>query len=100
MCLKFGAADGANGTLKILQCSGCELVYYCSAACQHSDWKQHKPSCRKVDVNRCCQFCWIESESELTDVCGRCKKAKYCKSECKRLHWDMGHKKECKSKSK
>lgn len=28
-----------------LLCSGCRLMYYCSAKCQKEDWKIHKPTC-------------------------------------------------------
>lgn len=28
-------------------CSRCRVVKYCSKACQTSDWKAHKPICRK-----------------------------------------------------
>jgi hypothetical protein len=28
-------------------CSRCELVSYCGAACQHSDWPAHKARCRE-----------------------------------------------------
>ncbi len=91
VCLKFGTADGSNGTLKILQFSGCELVYYYSAACQRGDWKQHKPSCRKVDVDSCCKCCWIE---HATKSCGKCKEVKYCNSDCEKAHWEK-HKNEC-----
>jgi len=28
-----------------LHCSKCKYVFYCSKACQQSDWKQHKQSC-------------------------------------------------------
>ncbi|KAK0443909.1 uncharacterized protein EV420DRAFT_1014153 [Desarmillaria tabescens] len=27
-------------------CSACKRQYYCSRACQRSDWKRHKPNCR------------------------------------------------------
>lgn len=29
------------------KCSGCHLVYYCSRACQKSNWKVHKKICKK-----------------------------------------------------
>jgi len=32
---------------KLLVCSRCEGVRYCSAECQRRDWKEHKPSCGK-----------------------------------------------------
>jgi hypothetical protein len=29
----------------LLKCSGCDRSYYCSKACQRSDWARHKPEC-------------------------------------------------------
>jgi hypothetical protein len=31
----------------ILQCSGCNKVYYCNRTCQRANWKQHKLVCKK-----------------------------------------------------
>ncbi len=28
------------------RCSGCDDAYYCSAACQRSHWRAHRPTCR------------------------------------------------------
>ena len=33
---------------KILYCSGCDQVCYCSRACQKAHWKEHKEICREV----------------------------------------------------
>ena len=30
------------------KCAGCEVVRYCSKACQTSDWKGHKAACREL----------------------------------------------------
>ncbi len=30
---------------KLMKCSRCQLVYYCSEKCQHEDWKNHKRIC-------------------------------------------------------
>ena len=32
---------------KLMKCSVCEKVWYCSAQCQKDDWKRHKLFCRK-----------------------------------------------------
>jgi hypothetical protein len=34
-------------TPKLLRCSRCKSVHYCSVACQRTDWEQHKLSCGK-----------------------------------------------------
>jgi hypothetical protein len=31
---------------KLFKCSRCEIVQYCSTACQKISWKKHKPNCR------------------------------------------------------
>merc|ERR1712126_611618 len=31
-------------------CQGCKAVNYCSKACQMSNWKAHKPSCKKPNL--------------------------------------------------
>jgi len=36
-----------NPKTRLLRCSRCMLVSYCSVQCQSSDWKAHKPSCKK-----------------------------------------------------
>ncbi|KXN86114.1 hypothetical protein AN958_10481 [Leucoagaricus sp. SymC.cos] len=37
------------GKPKLLTCSGCQLVKYCSKDCQTADWKQHKLVCKRKD---------------------------------------------------
>ncbi len=32
---------------KLMHCSRCKLVSYCSIACQRKDWQTHKPWCKK-----------------------------------------------------
>mmetsp|Transcript_25747 Transcript_25747/g.40397 ORF Transcript_25747/g.40397 Transcript_25747/m.40397 type:complete len:244 (+) Transcript_25747:104-835(+) len=34
-----------DGLIKLMQCSLCAIVRYCSATCQKADWKNHKKSC-------------------------------------------------------
>jgi hypothetical protein len=38
---------------KMLLCSGCKSVRYCSAACQSVHWQQHKVTCQAVAKQRC-----------------------------------------------
>ena len=33
------------GGFKMMKCSRCHLVHYCSKTCQKADWKQHKQVC-------------------------------------------------------
>eukprot|EP00026_Physarum_polycephalum_P007141 Phypoly_transcript_07196.p1 GENE.Phypoly_transcript_07196~~Phypoly_transcript_07196.p1 ORF type:complete len:492 (+),score=58.38 Phypoly_transcript_07196:100-1575(+) len=47
-CAQCGAPDSQK---KLLVCSRCKLVKYCSPECQRSHWKKHKPECNKpLDV--------------------------------------------------
>jgi ankyrin repeat protein len=36
----------ATAAVKLSACSRCLKTYYCSAACQKQDWKQHKKPCK------------------------------------------------------
>lgn len=37
---------GKAGKPKLLNCSACQSVKYCSRDCQMADWKRHKPRCK------------------------------------------------------
>ena len=42
-CGNCGGAEGSASVAKLSACAGCGLVFYCSKACQKSDWKaNHK----------------------------------------------------------
>ena len=43
-CNKCGKEE--SGASKLLRCSRCRAKFYCSEACQKSDWKSHKLQCR------------------------------------------------------
>lgn len=44
-CATCGEYGGEEA--KLMTCSGCMLVFYCSVNCQKSDWKKHKVDCKK-----------------------------------------------------
>jgi hypothetical protein len=46
-CRACGAPPAAAAAEegKLRRCAGCERVAYCSAACQATDWRRHKPFC-------------------------------------------------------
>lgn len=44
-CAECGATRSTQGT-KLLKCSGCRVVYYCSTDCQGKAWPQHRRACR------------------------------------------------------
>eukprot|EP00662_Eupelagonemidae_sp_cell21_P056806 gene56806-biopygen38264 len=33
-------------SLHLKRCNACKSAWYCSSACQHSDWRSHRPLCR------------------------------------------------------
>lgn len=37
---------GVGGTAALQLCGVCKRVYYCSKACQKSDWPAHRPTCK------------------------------------------------------
>ena len=44
---------GATDVPKMMKCSGCGIVFYCSPACQKADWKEggeqkHKTQCPRI----------------------------------------------------
>ncbi|VDC08040.1 unnamed protein product [Peniophora sp. CBMAI 1063] len=43
-CVSCGSQDSEDASLKV--CTGCKRMWYCSGACQKSDWKRHKPFCK------------------------------------------------------
>ncbi len=37
---------------KLMKCSGCRKVSYCSSQCQRADWRVHKSSCASKEVKK------------------------------------------------
>lgn len=52
-CKPNGCANPAceSGNHAGMQCSKCRWAKYCSAACQKSHWKAHKPNCKSISLN-------------------------------------------------
>ena len=44
-----------------------------------------------------CSQCGLDAQSKR---CGRCGKTAYCSKECQLVHWNAGHRRECKKKKK
>ncbi|KAF8169934.1 hypothetical protein BJ912DRAFT_933544 [Pholiota molesta] len=49
--------DNKTAQSQLNRCGGCELVRYCGADCQKSDWKRHKKICKIIKSLR-----WVEGE--------------------------------------
>ena len=46
------AAHGCGATSGLRRCGACRTVRYCSEACSHSHWRQHKAECRRLQAAR------------------------------------------------
>lgn len=46
VCSVTGEQLRARGASKLLRCSRCKCVFYCSADCQRTHWPQHKAACQ------------------------------------------------------
>lgn len=53
---------GACGTTgAIHRCTGCENIYYCSAACRRADWRRHRYYCKIMDM--IIRYCIVDARS-------------------------------------
>ena len=44
-CAVCGSTVRMDGRPKLLRCSGCKSVLYCSVEHQHQDWSRHAEEC-------------------------------------------------------
>ena len=51
-CAECGLEGKTNTNLKLMRCSACTEVYYCSVFCQKAHWKVHKPQCKAAQAAR------------------------------------------------
>ena len=47
VCMNCGVSK-----VKLLKCSGCKTIQYCTKKCQIAHWKSHKPSCKELRAAR------------------------------------------------
>lgn len=99
-----GSCDLEMNPKTRLMCDACKSKYYCSPECQKKHWPNHKKGCKQEQVERkydpdseeakytCC-LCFKRSTKEMNH-CARCKKYRYCSSECQKKDWPA-HKKIC-----
>ena len=47
-CTQCGVGYQSNPSKKLLKCSGCNLMRYCSKECQRTNWPLHKQLCKAM----------------------------------------------------
>ena len=87
VCARCGqtAAPG----VKLLTCSRCKLVRYCSAECQRKDWKSHKPRCQPAPA---------EAEAQQAD--GERTRVRLAEEEARRARRDEERKQAARDKER
>jgi len=50
--LRCSNLAGSDAELPSKACAGCQTARYCSLACSHADWRQHKPLCRQLAAQK------------------------------------------------
>ena len=69
-------------------CGGCDVVCYCSTACQKQHWShQHKHDCAQFHTaNRTCNYCQtVCPPGQKMEKCNDCRLIKYCSLTCRKL---------------
>jgi hypothetical protein len=56
-----------------MKCSCCKKVYYCSEACQKSDWKSHRESIKLEKAGKSCWICYPALNTGVPDICNTCE---------------------------
>jgi len=49
--LRCGLSSCLSPVSNPMRCGGCDLVPYCSKACQVAHWKEHKKACKEAQAN-------------------------------------------------
>ncbi|XP_036367133.1 uncharacterized protein LOC115222007 isoform X2 [Octopus sinensis] len=74
------------------KCSGCNIVEYCSRACQSVDWTDHKTSCKRSVKSQCAR---CKKSGAGLKKCSGCNSVEYCSRICQTTDWEQ-HKTSCK----
>ncbi|XP_036367135.1 NF-X1-type zinc finger protein NFXL1-like isoform X2 [Octopus sinensis] len=75
------------------KCSGCNIVEYCSRACQSVDWTDHKTSCKRSVKSQCAR---CKKSGVALKRCVACNNVEYCSKVCQTADWEH-HKNSCKT---
>ncbi len=70
LCASCGTAAGDD--IKLMKCSACHLVQYCSVKCQKDHWKQHKKECKKRAAELKDEILFKQPESTHLGDCPIC----------------------------
>ena len=69
-CASCGIAEG--DTVKLMTCTACKLVRYCSVVCQRDHRPQHKRACKKRMAELCEDLLFAQPESSHLEDCPIC----------------------------
>ncbi len=70
LCASCGIAEGDG--IKLMKCTACHLVKYCSVKCQKDHWKQHKKECKKRAAERRDELLFKQPEGTHLGDCPIC----------------------------
>ena len=69
-CASCGTAGGDD--IKLMDCGGCDLVRYCSVACQENHRLEHEEECKKRAAELRDESLFKQSESSYLGECSIC----------------------------
>ena len=83
--------------IKLKECTACDLVRYCSDACQENHKSQHEEACKKRAAELRDELLFnqlAECDEIKLKECATCDLVRYCSDECQENHTSQ-HKEAC-----
>eukprot|EP00984_Skeletonema_dohrnii_P002527 scaffold876_cov92-Skeletonema_dohrnii-CCMP3373.AAC.2 len=71
-CAACGIAEAGVDEVKLKECATCDLVRYCSDACQKNHKSQHEEACKKRSTESCDELLFKQPESRHDGDCLIC----------------------------
>eukprot|EP00984_Skeletonema_dohrnii_P020818 scaffold10229_cov129-Skeletonema_dohrnii-CCMP3373.AAC.5 len=71
-CAACGIAEAGADDIKLKECATCDLVRYCSDACQKNHWPQHEEACKKRSTELRDELLFKQPESSHHGDCPIC----------------------------
>ena len=69
---KICAAPGCGATRGLRLCGGCGTVRYCSEACSHAHWREHRAECRRLQAEQQKAGQWLRCLQVRSSSCRFC----------------------------